>query len=228
MGGNIREQRSRRGRRPRGGAGEGEGGRERGIVQHTMTVHQSNICWSFLMPDERPDLRAAGVDVAPLGKEFCCYCLIRDDDQGLVQGPGLEDGTVDVGPFLEFQPQADCGQVVDAADDGKLSGPGELRFRRSAPILPRQELPQHGVEQARDGQIQEDQSEALHVVGLVARDSLRVKVEELRCGQDEESRGSYDRNRPADCGSSIQGPRCAVPGVRNTPSYTYACLVPAP
>jgi hypothetical protein len=69
-----------------------------------MPVHEGDIAYSLLVADEGANLRPARVDVAALDEKLLRDLLVRHDDEGVFDGAGLVDRSVNIRPLLELHP----------------------------------------------------------------------------------------------------------------------------
>jgi len=73
--------------------------------------------------------------MAALDEELLRNLLIRHNDELIFNCLRIVDRTKLVCPFLKFEPEVEPGQVVDAANEGKLPGSWKLGLGFAA-ILP--------------------------------------------------------------------------------------------
>jgi hypothetical protein len=100
--------------------------------------------------------------VAALNQQLLGNLFVRHDDEGLVQGSGVVDGAVFVGPLFELEPEREPWQVMNAAHDGELLWAWKPGLGSDA-LSPCEDLLDGREDEARDGQVEEDQGESLHL-----------------------------------------------------------------
>ena len=135
-----------------------------------MTIHQGKVSRAVLVVIKSTDLCPAGVNVASLDEQLLGNILLRDDDELLAHHARSVDGPVLIGPSLEVLPEPMAVDVVNTAYYRELFRPWDLVFDSWRLLSPRQDLPDGREEQARHGQINYDDPDALHRVDCIPLD----------------------------------------------------------